>query len=487
MNTQKPNFDNPKSPFYLEERIKAYRKKVDLPKTLMEGEDALKLKGDTYLVKRAKVESDDLFKNRIEISNLVNAFQIGVSGWAGRITGQGIELSENALKLDVVNDIKAKADTEGNSLDVFMGHVAGFGLGLGSGIILVDGPKKPNGNLSQKEAKEQGLRPYFRLIDPSTDLLGFSGKSGVLTEFRILETKERTVDNSYQKETIYKARCYESDGSACKCTVYEFSDNEEKKISETILPLSYIPVVAYTPGKQDTLLTGDTPVRGLANLTKAHWNSWSLETWILLAARTPFLTIIGSKIDIKKVVANISSFLGIGASKTEADVKYVEINGKGTEAGFKHIDYIEAAIRQYGVEVSRPTGKELATTKVIDTEKTLADLKGWAAELESVCNSALSIACDFKTDQEFPEGGATVNKEFGYSSLTSEQVQLIKILVDARKLPSQAVFEYVIKPNFKAFKDVKWEDIEGMILSDSRGGETDLSDISKLFGQGDNK
>jgi len=482
--TTTPDFSNPSSPFYLEQKIRGYREKIDLPDALMQGEDALKEKGSSYLVRRAKVETDDLFKNRLEVSNLVNAFQIGVSGWAGRLTGQGVELSEDAQKIDIVNNIKGKADRKGNNLDVFAGQVASDGLGLGSGIILVDGPEKANDNLSQKEANEQGLRPYLRLVNPVTELLGYSEKNGELTEFRILEIEERENDNSYQKEIIYKARVYKKNDSLVTCEVFEFSDNKEKSLGKSNIPLNYIPVVAYTPGKQDGLLIGDTPVRGLANLTKAHWNSWSLETWVLLAARTPFLTVIGAKVE--KVIANISTFLGITKGKTEVDVKYVEVNGAGLEAGFKHIDYIEAAIRQYGIEVARPNGKELATTKIIDTEKTLADLKGWAEELESVINQVLSIACDF-TSKKFPEGGATVNKEFGYNALTNEQVQLIKILVDAGKLPGQAVFEYVIKPNFKAFKDVEWSDIEEMVLADSRDGDTNLTGLDKLFGPGENE
>lgn len=485
--SQGPNYDNPNSPFYREKKIRDYRAATDLPATLMQGETALKEKGSTYLVKRTAVETDNLFANRVEASNLVNAFQIGVSGWAGRITGQGVELSEDAYKLDIVNDIKEKADTKGNGLDVFAGQVAALGLGIGSGIILIDGPEKDNNNLSRREAKEKGLRPYFRLIDPAKDLLGFSEENGVLTELRIEETEERkSGDNSYQKKIIHKARVYKRTGSTVTVQVTEFVDNNEVPGEEIKLELGYIPVIAYIPGEQDTALTGKTPVQGLADLTRAHWNSWSLQTWVLLAARNPFLVMIGSNLDIKKIVASISTFIGIGKGKQEADCKYVEINGEGPGAGFKHVDYIEAAIRQYGVEITKPTGKELATTKIIDTEKTLSDLKGWATELESVLTDALSIACDF-VNKEFPEDGATVNKEFGYNVLTNEQVQLIKVLIDAGKLPGQAVFEYVIKPNFKAFKDVQWEDIEEMMLEESRQGDTGLDGLGNLFGAGGNQ
>lgn len=484
MNLNTPDFTNPSSPFYIDEKVRKYRERADLPSTLMQGEDALRDKGGTYLVKRDKIESDELFQNRLKVSNLVNAFQIGVSGWAGRITGQGIDISEEASEVEIVNEIKLKADRIGNKLDVICGQVAKLGLGTGSGIILIDGPEKPDDNISQKEAKEAGLRPYFRLINPVIELLGYSVKNGVLQEIRVLEAEELSTENSYQKEITYKSRVYKLVGGKVICTIYEFIDNKSKEISSTVIHLPYIPVVAYNPGEQGDLILGDTPVRELANLTKAHWNSWSLQTWILLAARTPFLTILGAGKGVaEKIKTSISTFLSIGKSKTEADVKYTEINGQGPDAGFKHIDYIEAAIRQYGIEVTKPNGKELATTKIIDTEKTLADLKGWAEELESVINNALSVACDF-TNATFPNDGATVNKEFGYSSLTSEQVQLIKILVDAGKLPGQAVFEYIIRPNFKSFKDVSWEGIEEMMLSEDRTGDTDITD---LFGAGENK
>ena len=483
MNTQTPDFTNPNSPFYIDSKVRAYRELADLPNTLMQGEDALRAKGETYLVKRDKIESDDLFQNRLNVSNLVNAFQIGVSGWAGRITGQGIDISEEASEIEIVSEIKEKADRIGNNLDVFAGQVAKLGLGTGSGIILVDGPQKSDENVSQREAKEAGLRPYFRLINQFTELLGYSASNGVLLQFRVLEVEEVSNENSYQKDIVYKSRVYKLEGEKVTCTVYEFKSNNAVELSSTILPLSYIPVVAYNPGEQGDLILGDTPVRELANLTKAHWNSWSLQTWILLAARTPFLTVIGAgKGFSEKIKTSISTFLNISKGKSEADVKYTEINGQGPEAGFKHVSVIEAAIRQYGIEVTRPSGNDLATTKIIDTEKTMADLKGWAEDLESVVSNALSIACDF-TNAVFPEGGATVNKEFGYNAISSEQVQLIKILTDSGRLPAKVVYEYIVRPNFKTLKDVPWEDVEEMMLSEDRAGDTDITD---LFGA-DNK
>lgn len=457
-----PSFTDVSSPFYRQEKVRLFLEKNGLSEDLIaeEAEAKVKKAGEKYLIRRPdKVESQGHYDKRLESAVLVNAYADGVDSYSGMIGAAGITLTDEA-KSERTEAIFAKADQAGNSLKVFATELFKQGVGRGAAYCVVDGPAKTV-NLTRAEAAKAGSRPWLSIFGPD-QLLGWKESNGEVIEVRYYWV-EPTDAAGYSEEMVWKVREYAFDNGSVTAKTWTW-DGRLSEPEEVRLSISAIPVVPFLPGAEVGLLLSYPPASRLASLTKAYYNSWSLQQNLGVIVRTPLLTVIGST--VKEVLHSLASVFSLDGHKSETSAEYVEPSNVGAEFGWKDLEKIENAFRYWGVELERQNGTVLATTKIIDNSRMVDKVRAWSGDLESTLQQVFIVAEMFY-GKVFPADGVVVGREYGVPSLTNEQVQLIKIAVDTGGLAGRQMFE-LIKVYVPQLQDISWEEVQDSIIQQNQ-------------------
>ena len=457
-----PSFTDITSPFFRQEKVRLFLEKNQLSEDLIaeEAEARVKEAGEEYLIRRPdKVESQGAYDKRLESAVLVNAYADGVDSYSSMIGAAGIALSDEA-KNDRTEAIFAKADQAGNSFEVFSTKLFKEGVGRGAAYCVVDGPVK-TGALTKDEAGKAGSRPWLSIFGPD-QLLGWKESGGEVVEVRYYWV-EPTAAAGYSEEMIWKVREYALDNGTVTAKTWTW-DGSLSEPEEVRLSISVAPVVPFLPGAEVGLFLSHPPVSRLASLTKAYYNSWSLQQNLGVIVRTPLLTVIGST--VKEVLHSLASVFSLDGDKTSVNAEYVEPTNVGAEFGWKDLEKIENAFRYWGVELERQNGTVLATTKIIDNSRMVDKVRAWSGDLESTLQQVLVISEMFH-GKTFPNNGVVVGTEYGVPSLTSEQVQLIKLAVDTGGLAGRQMFE-LIKIYIPQLADVSWEEVQDSMIQQNQ-------------------
>lgn len=456
---REPPFADRTNPFYRQEKVSSFLEKNERPIDLLnpEAESIVKEKGDKYLIRRpVKVEDQDAFDKRLESATLINAYADGVDSWASMVEEAGVRLSDDA-KNDLSEMIFEQTDKAGNSLPIFAKKLFYKGVGEGAGFVVIDGPRE-SGAVTRTDAANMEHRPWLYLFG-ADQLLGWEEHDGKVIEVRYFWT-ETVKDVGYAEKVIWKVREYVLDEKVTARTW--IWDNSLSEPEEVILSLGRIPVVSFLPGSEVGQMLSFPPATRLATLTKAYYNSWSLQQNFGVIARTPLLTVIGAT--VKEVLHSIGSVLSLGnRTKQEAEAGYIEPSNVGAEFGWKDLEKIENAFRYWGVELERQDGTVLATTKIIDNARVVKKVRAWSRELEKSLQSCMEIAIAFYGEQ-FPLNGVVVGTEYGVPSLTNEQVQILKLAIDSGQ---EWVFN-LAKTFVPQIGDVTWEEVQEAIIQNNQ-------------------
>jgi len=210
------------------------KKQWQLIRDCIEGEDAIKEKGEVYLPK-TKGMSDHryrAFKLRAEWVNFTRRTLTGLHGLVFR-------------KKPVINypkeleDLINNCDRKGNNLYKFSSNVFKDSLPVTFGGLLVDMPRV-NGNITRKEAEERKINPYFKyysaenVINWKTEV-----KDGVerICLIVLTETYESTSDDEFAHNEKVQYRVLSLKNDVYSQRVYRPAEGENGEDAVENIPI----------------------------------------------------------------------------------------------------------------------------------------------------------------------------------------------------------------------------------------------------------
>jgi len=450
----------------LSRTMKIWLKLSALERTLLNGTNAMQVARKTFLP-RHSLEEREAYLNRLRMSVLFNAYAKTVSFLTGLVFQTDIILSE-AIEEDVKKWTEG-INKKGDSINVFSRSVFFNGIAKGSTNIFIDMPIKDESIKTVKDEKEAGLRPYFKQVR-TEDILGFQvDENGELIQVRFLETTTER-NGKYGSKLIVRVRVL-NQGS---WELHEITDNGGSELkSSGSFSIKKVPFVTYLPGKEWSAITGETPIKDLAELNGKHWRSSSDQTNILHIARVPIL--FGRQIDLEVLKASVSSM--ISADGENSDLKYVEHTGAAIAAGERDIKEIEAQMALYGLQQLVPrTGSMTATEKRITSSEANSSLGAWALDFDKFMNRAFTIAAEFM-EKDFPIDGITTNKEYNLGVVDTEELNALLLMNKQGILTAEETFNEIRR------RGVINDKLEWLDMEEAREKEKqDSIDLAGMFG-----
>lgn len=354
---------------------------------LMGGTKAMREAGEVYLPREPEEDPAD-YQTRLKRSFLYNGLSRTVLNLTGRLFSKPIGIDGDSHIEEWAKDVT----NDGRDVATFGVDVSHTGMAEGMGFIFVDYTMRQP---VESRAVELALkpRPYMVEIKP-VDLLWweFEDVAGGRRLREIHFCEEYIEDSTKQKQI----RVWRSDGS------YEvYRQGNDAEGGKSWLPydsgqthLDGIPLVPIYYGKRHCPLGADPPLRDLAEVNIAHWQSSSDQRHVLHIARVPVLFIKGMAPaggGATKIVIGVNRH--ISADNPDADVKYIEHTGAAISAGRQDLLDLEAQMGRMGIELLLPnragdvsaTGRALSkaaeesTLQVIakDIKRGLDEAFGW--------------------------------------------------------------------------------------------------------------
>jgi len=328
--------------------------KRQICRDLMGGTEAMRAAGETYLPKEPE-ESDKDYEIRLARSFLYNGFGHTVLNLTGRLFSKPVEVDgdpriEEWAK-DVTNDGR---DVEGFGVD--FSHT---GMSEGVAHIFIDYTQRQRVD-SRAEEKKLKPRPYMVEIKPCDLFYWDYEETPAGKRLREIKFYEEYVENGKELKQI---RVWRSDGS------WEVHREAPAEATEKWLSfasgqtdLEGIPLVTIYYGKRICPLGADPPLRDLAEVNIAHWQSSSDQRYVLHIARVPILFTKGLRAPggaETKIVIGVNRH--VKADDPQADMKYVEHSGQAINAGRQDLQDLEAQMGRMGIELLLPN-KPASTT-----------------------------------------------------------------------------------------------------------------------------
>lgn len=416
--------------------------RAELPNALMGGTTAMRLAGRSYLPQMA-MERDKDYLDRLNSTVLLPHFSETVDDFTTKPFTE--PATYDALPAEIEGWLD-NADLMGQDGDQFFMAVWHQALVDGVGFVLVDHPPTPVGATLADE-RAAGARPYLVHV-PLANLIGWRSKTingkHVLTQVRIREVV--TEDSGeWGVEDVVQIRVLEPNA----VRVYRQNARKEWALVPElsgVVTLGEVPLVPVYTGRKGFMI-GVPPLEGLAHLNVQHWQSSSDQRNILHVARVPFL--FGKGLDAPKDGAEQAHGpnLMITANQPDADIKFVEHEGRAIEAGRQDLKDIEEAMRQISGELVS-TVTRTATEAGIDADQNCSWLKAQVIQFERSINEVLRLmgawqgithnatVALFKDFEQEQVDAAMLTAMTGAAEkgLLSKQT-FLQILQDAGKLP----------------------------------------------------
>jgi hypothetical protein len=395
---------------------------------LLGGTRAMRAAGKKFLP-QWPAEDDKAYLARLGVAVLFPAYGRTVETLVGKPFSKPVTLSD-----DMPPEVTAwmqNVDLEGRNLTNFAGGLMVDQLAPGMGFILVeypvaatDGPRPR----TQAEEQQMGLRPYWLHIRPKQFLGAIvQRKNGTfnLMQFRFMECVE-VPNGPWAMQEVEQVRVLTPGAWSThrKNDKGEWVPHEEGRTT-----LDFIPVVPVY-GKRTGYMTSDAPLRDLAFLNIAHYQSASDQQNILHTARVPILVRKGATVISQDANGNpMASELKIGAGVAvdlpeNGDLVFCEHTGAAIGAGQDDLDKLEERMRQAGAEllVIKP-GEVTATQTATENAVGMCALQRMTLDLQDALNTALEYTAKWA---KLPKGGAVaLFHDFGALTLEAAQQDLI--------------------------------------------------------------
>ena len=434
-----------------------------LPMALVGGTNAMR-KAETQFLPQEEAESEKAYHNRLKRTYLFNGFAKTVEDLTGKVFAKPL-----VLQGDVPTQIRGVYDAEGKkvvtpgyaeNIDLTGRHLNNFacdvfkaGMQTGIEYVFVDMPPAIE-DATRKQEQDAGVRPYMVHVRPQ-NLLGWQARSigGVmtLTQVRMYEvTAEIDPDDRFQEIDVERVRVVNYDpGVGVTWELYrkpEGKESEEWVLEDTgTMSVSRIPLVPIYLNRVD-FMRGECPLRDLADLNLAHWQSTSDQRNILHVARVPILFASGFGED-DSLVVGANSFTA--SSNEAAKLTYVEHSGSAIGSGRDDLKDLEFQMQVFGLQlmIPRPNG-QTATGEVIDEARMTSALAMMADSFKDGFELALGFMAEFDGLGMDAGGSIQVNKDYGVSLRNAEDIKSLIAMVNANLISRETFWSEMKRRGF---------------------------------------
>jgi len=443
--------------------VEEYLSIIDLPRTLMDGTDAMRGKTSAYLPQE-EGESDKAYESRLNRSFLLNAYKRTVQKLTGEVFGKEIILSEDVP--NIIAEYCEDIDRNGKGLNRWSQQVFFDGLSDGVIHVLVDYPQvqmqEVNGKLMYWEEHEddptkepewlaltkavessKAWRPYV-VIFRGDQVVGWRAETkegrSILTQLRLKETVEKPA-GAFGVSKIERIRVLEPGKFEIWDEIEgEGGDKEWILINQGTTSINFIPFTTFMPGEQLSLLTARPPLEGLAQLNLCHWQSSSDQRHILHFSRMPVYFGKCIEPDEEGKITFGSNRLLL-SDDPNADLKVVESTGAAINAGRVDIQDLERQMALFGLTYMMPrSGNVTATERALNTSESDSTLRQWALTFQDFVEQILDYMNRIIGNDPGEAGSVGVNTEFG-SILNDLTGQLLVQAFREGVLPREVVIE----------------------------------------------
>lgn len=443
-------------------------KSAALGRVLMAGTKGMRGAGQKYLPK-FPAESQEAYDARLASSFLFNGFKKTVRDMTGRVFTKSVEIEGDTLKEEVQN-----IDMQGRDLSAFARDVFESGLsGCGLSFIMVDAPPR-EGDVTKAQAKASNLRPYLVHVKPE-EVLGWKtsteGSRTFLSQWRMMETMELDdPEDEFSTVAVKQVRVLTLvDGrvnvrlyrEADKGTQWELYDQFDTQATE----ITVAPFYANRTG----FFAAEPPLEDLADKNVEHWQSASDQRNILHAARVPILFAAGVA-DEENIVVSAST--AVKARDDKAKLGWVEHSGAAIGAGRDDLKDLEFQMQVLGLQLL-VAGTETATGASLDAAKETAPLAMMADNLKDALEQALRWFTMYQGSEI--EVTVQVNKDFGVSVLTAQELTVMLTAVNTGNMPRRVFVEEMKRRGFIA-EDTDTDEYLGDLDDETPPGLTDELD-----------
>lgn len=339
-------------------------------------------------------EQDASYQRRLGRSVFFNAYSRTRDALVGMVFKSDPELDEDVP--DRIKKDSENIDLAGSHFDVFAKELFTDAF-EGHAFILVDmQPKLPDGSTLADE-KATGRRPFWVKYKASQALNWRTAQVNGETILTQITFEEKTTEpkGKFGQEEVCRYRVFRLEGQTVLWELYRKTKNDQGsdeivlENQDTVTPLTRIPV-AVVYGNRTGMLQSTPPLLDLAYLNIAHWQEYSDYRNILHVAQVPLLARIGANQEQQKVAVGVQSTVDVDVN---GDVKWIEIQGKGIEAGRSELQDLEQRMALMGLSMlSQKTDSNVTATEIKSNNlQESSDLSTMARSLQDALETALGF------------------------------------------------------------------------------------------------
>lgn len=432
-----------------------------LPIALMGGTKAMQKGGEEWLPKNPN-EFDDDYEYRLKTAKLRNYFKRTVQNTTGKLFSKPFQVEGG---LPVMKEISYDVDREGTDVQAFGRDLTAAALGgCGLALFLVDRDKVPAG--TAKDDQQRRTAPYWLQIG-IMDLIAIRSEvvegNKVVSQLRYKRIKEKVI-NEFETQYVEQIRVVERD----QWRVYEWMKLPRAKEAwwhvvdsgpNTLGIVTLVPVYLQRKG----FFHSENPIWDLADMNHEHYQIRSEQRRSLQVNSFPMLVALNYEGDVKDIVVGPNSITGIkgGDSKSNADLKFIESQGRHLEAGRLEINDLVDQMRAFGAQFDKPgeVGTvESASGRMIDAQEATTVLQLWALSLKDSIEVGLYYTGLWLGNDGKMEKVGQVNMSLDFTKLLSNEG--LKMVLEARKLGdlSRPNFLQIYRQNGLISEDFNFED-----------------------------
>lgn len=424
--------------------------------TLLEGTDAMRAAGQTYLPKHPK-EPADAYSERLECATLDNATSRTSVFLAYKPFSEPVTY-EPGFPEDL-KPLMDNIDGQGSDITAFAKDRFKTAIDLGYVHILVDAPSKEEGEVrTLADDIESGDQPYLVEIDPRDVIAARTVRRADREEYdHFRYYQSAVVWNGFEEtiETLIRVLdLIPISDTEKRVRITEYVKTKDNATGKEIWGLVGEPKMTDQPRimihtfytNRSGFLCSKPPLEELADLNITHWQSSSDQRANLTLSRFAMLAVSGVDTDEDGIKAPI--VIGpnqvLSTDVAEAKYYYVEAGGAGLEAGAKDLIDLEGKMAQYGLKLleKRPD-RETAKSRELDEAGSLSPLQSMVRDYMDFFKGVLRDLMFMDSGKDTPLDqieGIIIKTDFGVGAETADK-QTVNSLILANVISQESGLE----------------------------------------------
>jgi len=397
-----------------------------LARDLIAGTAAMRAAGRLYLPPHPR-EPRDAYSERLAQAVLYPGFSQTLEALSAKPFQAPVSVNDDIpyLTLELLDNI----DGCGGSFDNLARTWFKEALAKGFAHVLVDAPR-------------EGGNPYWLLLEPEQVFAARQEmRNGQATLVHLRFFNYAPVSNGYEstiETTIRELNLTEAGIVAIKVWAQDRRGRWHlKEEFDTSLPA--IALSTFYAGTRHGFMCATPPLRDLAHLNVAHWQSDSDQRAIMRIARMPVLAVSGAigeddASGENEVVVGPHSFIKLPDPTSRA--YYVEHSGAAIQAGRQELLDLEDRMAAFGMHfLRRKSGNVTATARALDEASLMSPLESMALSFKTALELALAHTAHMlgEADRPVPGAGGTVEINTSFAAFDLGETEL-DALIKARAI-----------------------------------------------------